>query len=281
MRNLVRRALAVSLALSFSAALVVAQDGNAAPRIDPTALAKQSQNPVADLVSIPFQLNFNSGGGLGDGTLFNLNIQPVIPVKVTPRWNVIARTIVPYLSSPTATGDQQGGLGDIQLQAFLSPSNPGKVVWGIGPQFSIPTATNPLFRTGSWAVGPTAVALVMPGHFVIGALANQVWTFADAGGDPDINQLLVQPFINYNFGHGWALSTAPIITANWNAESGQQWTVPLGGGITKVTKLGGRLMNVGAQYFYNVVRPDAAPGSQFRLIVILLYPSAKAPAAQQ
>jgi len=281
MRNLVRRALAVSLALPFSAALVVAQEGNAAPRIDPTALAKQSQNPVADLVSIPFQLNFNSGGGLGDGTLFNLNIQPVIPVKVTPRWNVIARTIVPYLSSPTATGDQQGGLGDIQLQAFLSPSNPGKVVWGIGPQFSIPTATNPLFRTGSWAVGPTAVALVMPGHFVIGALANQVWTFADAGGDPDINQLLVQPFINYNFGHGWALSTAPIITANWNAESGQQWTVPLGGGITKVTKLGGRLMNVGAQYFYNVVRPDAAPGSQFRLIVILLYPSAKAPAAQQ
>jgi hypothetical protein len=281
MRAILFRAATLSLGLLSWASLAAAQEAQAPPKLDAGALAKQSQNPVADLVSIPFQFNFNSGGGLGDGTLFNLNIQPVIPVKVAPQWNVITRTIVPYLSSPTATGDQQGGLGDIQLQAFLSPSSPGKVVWGIGPQFSIPTATNPLFRTGSWAVGPTAVALVMPGHFVIGALANQVWTFADAGGDPDVNQLLVQPFINYNFGHGWALSTAPIITANWNAESGQQWTVPLGGGITKVTKLGGRLMNVGAQYFYNVVRPDAAPASQFRVLVILLYPSAKPAAAQQ
>jgi hypothetical protein len=280
MRTISRRVATLSLGLLSWASLAAAQEAQAPPKVDATALAKQSQNPVADLVSIPFQFNFNSGGGLGDGTLFNLNIQPVIPVKVTPRWNVVARTIVPYFSSPTASGDQQSGLGDIQLEAFLSPSSPGKVVWGIGPQFSIPTATNPLFRTGSWGVGPAAVALFMPGHFVIGALANQVWTFADAGGDPDVNQLLVQPFINYNFGQGWALSTAPVITANWNAETGEQWTVPLGGGIAKVTKLGGRLMNVGAQYFYNVVRPDAAPASQFRIFVILLYPSAKPPAAQ-
>jgi hypothetical protein len=278
MRHLVRRALTLSLALSLPAARVAAQEENAAAKLDRSALAKQTQNPVADLVSIPFQFNFNSGGGLGDGTLYNLNVQPVIPVKVAAAWNVVLRTIVPYLSSPTATGDQQGGLGDIQVQAFLSPSTPGKLIWGVGPQFSVPTATNPLFRTGSWAVGPSAVVVMMTGNFVLGGLANQVWTVADAGGDPKVNQLLVQPFINYNFGHGWAFATGPIITANWEAESGQQWTVPLGGGIIKTTVFNGRPMNLGAQYYYNVVRPDAAPASQFRIIVALLYPSKRPPA---
>jgi hypothetical protein len=279
MRTSVRRAAVLSLGLLLSASLLAAQEEPAAaPKVDPTALAKQTQNPVADLVSIPFQFNFNSGGGLGDGSLYNLNFQPVIPVKVAPAWNVVLRTIVPYISSPTATGDQQAGLGDIQIQTFLSPSRPGKVIWGVGPQFSVPTATNPLFRTGSWAVGPSAVVVVMPGKFVLGGVASQVWTFADAGGDPRVNLLLVQPFINYNFGQGWALSTAPIITANWDAASGQQWTVPLGGGIVKTTVFNGRPMNIGAQYFYNVVRPDAAPASQFRLVVALLYPSKRPPA---
>jgi hypothetical protein len=281
MRHLVRRAFTLSLALSLSAALVAAQEGEAAPKVDATALARQTQNPVADLVSIPFQFNFNSGGGLGDGSLYNLNFQPVIPVKVSPSWNVVLRTIVPYISSPTASGAQQAGLGDIQMQAFLSPSRPGKLIWGIGPQFSIPTATNPLFRTGSWAVGPAAVAVIMPGNFVIGGVASQVWTFADAGGDPKVNLTLVQPFINYNFGHGWAVSTAPIITANWDAASGQQWTVPLGGGIVKTLVFNRRPMNVGAQYFYNVVRPDAAPASQFRLVVALLYPTSRPQAPSQ
>jgi hypothetical protein len=273
----VRRAAAgLAVAASLGAAPLAAQEGK--PGIDPTALAKQTQNPVADLVSIPFQFNFNSGGGLGDGSLYNLNFQPVIPVKVSPAWNVILRTIVPYLSSPTPTGGQQAGLGDIQIQTFLSPARPGKVIWGVGPQFSIPTATNPQFRTGSWAVGPSAVVVAMPGDFVLGAVAGQTWTIADAGGDPRVNLFLVQPFINYNFGPGWALSFAPIITANWDAASGEQWTLPLGGGIVKTTVFNGRPMNVGAQYYYNVVRPDAAPASQFRLVVALLYPS-KRPAA--
>jgi hypothetical protein len=118
----------------------------------------------------------------------------------------------------------------------------------------------------------------MPGDFVLGAVAGQTWTFADAGGDPRVNLFLVQPFINYNFGQGWALSFAPIITANWGAASGEQWTLPLGGGIVKTTVFNGRPMNVGAQYYYNAVRPDAAPASQFRLVVALLYPS-KRPAA--
>ena len=110
---------------------------------------------------------------------------------------------------------------------------------------------------------------------MIGALANQLWTFADAGGEPEVNQLLFQPFINYNFGVGWALSTAPIVTANWNAPSGQQWTVPLGLGISKTTAFNGRPMSLGVQYYYNVKRPDSAAATQLRFSVSLLYPIAK------
>ena len=269
-----RRLMALTGGLLLATHVLSAQQK---PAIDATALAKQTQNPVADLVTIPFQFNFNSGGGLDDGTLFNLNFQPVIPVKVTPDWTVIVRTIIPFLSSPAPGGGQVGGIGDIILQTFLSPAHPGKLIWGVGPEFSIPAATNPLFRTGSWAIGPTGVLLTTRGPYVLGLLANQLWTFADAGGDPEVNQLLIQPFVNYNFGKGWAISTGPIITANWSAPSGQEWTVPLGLGITRTTLFAGRPINIGAQYYYNVVHPDNGPASQFRIVFALLYPSAPKP----
>lgn len=261
--------------LGIMAAPLAAQE-----KPDATALAKQTQNPVADLVSIPFQFNFNSGGGLDDGTLYNLNIQPVIPITLNKDWKFIARAIVPYLSTPTADGDQVGGFGDIQLQGYLTPAKGGKLIWGLGPIFSFPAATNPEVRTGSWAVGPAAVALTMTGHWVIGALANQLWTYADNGGDPEVNQLVVQPFINYNFGVGWAISTAPLISANWNAPSGQQWTVPLGLGITKTTVFNRRPMNIGLQYYHNVAHPDSGPSDQVRIVLALLYPTAHPPARQ-
>src|SRR5262249_24188035 len=190
-------------------------------------LAKQTQNPVSSVISIPLQFNFDSGGGLVDKTLFNLNFQPVIPFKMTTNWNMIARTIVPIFSTPV--GDARfSGIGDIEEELFISPAKAGKIIWGIGPIFSFPTATADPVRTGSWAPGPNGVVLAMPGHFVLGLLINQAWTFADNGGDPKVNQSLMQPFVNYNFGKGWALSTGPSITANWDAPDGEKWTVPVG-----------------------------------------------------
>jgi hypothetical protein len=277
MHYLMRRAAGFTGLLILVTSTMSAQE----EKVDATALAKQTQNPVADLVSIPLQFNFNSGGGLSDGTLYNLNIQPVIPITLNEEWKLIARGIVPYISSPAPDGGQEGGFGDIQLQSYFTQAHSGKVIWGVGPLFSFPAATNPLVRTGSWAVGPAAVVLTMPGHWVIGGLVNQLWTFADNGGDPEVNQFIIQPFINFNFGVGWAISTGPLISANWNAPSGEQWTVPLGLGITKTTVFNRRPMNIGLQYYHNVVHPDSGPSDQVRIIIALLYPTARKPEAKK
>jgi hypothetical protein len=259
--------------------IVIAMAGSAAaeeapaPEHDLTSLAKTSQNPVGNLLSFPFQFNFNNGGGYGDETMFLLNFQPVLPFAISSEWNVISRTIVPFYNFPGGSpADRITGVGDIQQAFYLTPGNPGKLIWGIGPVFSLPTATNDLVKTGSWAIGPGAVALTMAGPWVIGGLVNQYWNYSDHGGDPKTDLFVAQPFINYNFGKGWALSFAPLITANFDAADGQEWTIPLGMGITRTTRLNKRPLNLTAQYYANVERPDGAPGNQLRIAVILLYP---------
>ena len=248
------------------------------PKDEATKLAKATQNPVADLVSIPFQFNFNTGGGFDDGTFFNLNFQPVVPVKgVLKKYTIIFRTIVPYVSIPTTAGTRQGGLGDIQVQLFATPSKSGTVIWGLGPIFSFPTATADASRTGSWAIGPTAVVLTNKGPWVLGGLINNLWTFSDNGGSPEVNQFLMQPFVNYNFGKGWALSSSPVITANWDASGGEEWTVPLGVGVSKTTAFNRRPMSLSMQYYHNVEHPTASAGDQLRLQISFLYPSAPPP----
>lgn len=252
------------------------------PEDEATKLAKATQNPVSDLVSLPFQFNFNTGGGFAGQTFFNLNFQPVVPIKdVLKKRTIILRTIVPYVSVPTGAGARQGGLGDIQFQTFLTPANSGKLIWGVGPIFSVPTATANLVSTGSWAIGPTAVVLTNVGPWVLGGIINNLWTFADHGGAPEVNQFLLQPFLNYNFGKGWAAATAPIITANWDAPDGEEWTLPLGIGITKTTAFNNRPMSLGAQYYHNVEHPAGAASDLLRLTISLLYPTrppAKPPA---
>jgi hypothetical protein len=266
----------VTVALVIAAATAVgtrafAQQPAAAPS-DTTALAKQTQNPVGDLISVPLQFNFNTGGDLKDATLFNLNVQPVIPFKATPHWNVISRTIVPIDSVPGSADVSYSGVGDIQLQLYVTPSKPGAFIYGVGPVFSFPTATAPPLRSGTFAAGLGVVGLTMKGPWVIGALITQFWPVSDAGGEPKTNLLVVQPAINYNFGGGWAMSFSPAITANWDASAGNQWTVPLGLGITKTTVFNGRPMNVGLTYYGNVKRPDGSAGYQLRFAISLLYP---------
>ena len=246
-----------------------------APPPDTTGLAKESQNPVASLVSIPLQFNINSGGGLEDGSFLLFNFQPVIPFRLNDDWNMIVRTIVPVVSIPGPDTNRFSGMADIQEQIFLSPSKSGKLIWGVGPQVSFPTGTTVPTETGSWAAGPTFVALTMPGPWVIGAVANNVWTFSDSGDSTELNQFFMQPFANYNFGKGWAISTAPAITANWDAPDGQKWTVPVGIGIGRTTVFNGRPMTLAVQYYHNVEHPENAAANTVRFQVTLLYPKAK------
>jgi hypothetical protein len=224
---------------------------------------------------VPFQFNFNTGGDLEDKTLFNVNFQPVVPFRLSANWNAIARTIVPIDSVPGPNGEQFSGVGDIQEQLFITPAKPGGIIWGVGPALSLPTATAAPFRRGTWAAGPTAVVLKMTGPWVLGGLVSQFWPLSDGGGEPETDLFILQPFINYNLPRGYALSFSPVISANWDAPAGQEWTVPLGLGITKTTVFNRRPMNIGVQYYCNVERPDGAAGQTLRFVVSLLYPSAK------
>lgn len=239
---------------------------------DVNELAKQTQNPVAALTSVPFQFNFGTGGDLEDRTFLNLNFQPVIPFRLTDSVNVIARTIVPINSFPGPGNTRFSGVGDIQLQLYFTPARAGGLTWGVGPQFSFPTATTTPSQTGSWSAGPAFVVVKDQGPFVLGGLLTQVWPLADAGGAPEMDLLTFQPFINYNLPKGWALAFAPIITANWDASDGNEWTVPIGLGITRTTVFNRRPMNLGLQYYYNVERPEGSAGQQLRFTVALLFP---------
>ncbi len=241
---------------------------------DVTELAKKTQNPVADLITVPFQNNLNFGAGPNDATIYVLNVQPVIPVKLTEDWNVITRTIVPIVNQPSLFPGSESafGLGDINPTLFLSPARPGKLIWGLGPTFTLPTATSSELGSGKWSAGPAAVALTIHGPWVLGALANHQWSFAGQDSRPDVSLTLIQPFVNYNFHGGWYLVTAPIITADWEADADDRWTVPLGGGVGRLFRVGKLPVNAQVQAFANVVRPDNAPDWQLRLQIQFLFP---------
>ena len=194
----------------------VAQQPSAPPAASDSTLelAKKTQNPIADLISLPFQNNLNFGYGAKDApesssTQYVLNIQPVVPVKVTDELNLITRPIIPVVRQPDLIdGGDTWGLADIQLQTYLAPSKWDKPIFGIGPVFQFPSATNgKKLGTQKWSAGPGAVALVTPGKWVIGALANNLWSFAGDSDRENVNFMTVQPFVNYNFGKGWYVHT--------------------------------------------------------------------------
>jgi len=237
-------------------------------------LAKQAQNPVANLISLPFQNNTNFGIGPDDDTQNILNIQPVWPITLNDNWNLITRTILPVVSQPDILTGGEGsttGLGDTTFTAFLSPKDSGKLTWGVGPVFLFPTATDDVLGSDKWGAGASAVLLTMPGKWVIGSLFSNVWSFAGSG-DQDVNLFTWQYFINYNLPDKWYLTSAPIITANWEADSDNRWTVPFGGGIGKIFNIGKQPINGQIGAYYNVETPEFGPDWQLRLQFQFLFP---------
>jgi hypothetical protein len=269
--NLESRCLA---AAAFAAAAVAVAPAHA--EMSAEELAKLAQNPVGNLISLPFQNNTNLNFGPQKGTQNILNIQPVIPISVNSEWNVITRTIVPVIWNPSlGPGDPATtGTGDTSLTAFLSPADPGKWIWGAGPVVQIPTNSNAELGNKNWGLGPSAVVLHLDkgSPWVFGVLVNNVWSLSSDERGGSYNNGLIQPFVNYNFKEGFYLTSAPIATVNWKADSSNRWTVPVGGGVGKIFHLGKLPVNTQLSAYYNVVRPDDAANWQIRFQVQLMFP---------
>ena len=249
--------------------------GENQPSSSTEALQKATQNPVADLISVPLQNNSNFGIGPYDRTQNVLNVQPVIPTHLTQDWNLITRIIQPIVWQPNLDAHSGGtfGLGDMNPTFFFSPAHPGKIIWGAGPAFVLPTATDPALGQGKWSIGPSFVALAQPGHWTLGVLVSNVWSFAGSSDRASVNQMLVQYFINYNLSQGWYVTVSPIITANWVASSAKNiWTVPFGGGVGRIMKFGLQPVNISAQVYANAVYPSGASPWGLRLQIAFLFP---------
>ena len=239
-------------------------------------LAKLAQNPVGNLISVPFQNNTNLNYGPQKSNQNILNIQPVIPIEVNADWNVITRTIVPVVSQPALfPGDSRvNGIGPTQFSALLSPADPkGGVIWGAGAITQLPTTSDSALGSYRWGLGPEFVILHLDkgDPWVYGVLVNNVWSVGNGAGG-SYNNFLLQPFLNYNFHDGTYLTSSPILTANWKANSGNQWTVPIGGGIGHIFHLGRLPINTQIDAYYNVVRPDFGPNWQIRAQVQFMFP---------
>ena len=233
-------------------------------------LAKIAQNPLGNIMSFPFQNNTNFNYGPYERVQDILNIQPIIPFF---SGRLITRTIIPLQWQPeNAPTGTIFGLSDIQFAGVYSPDTKG-VIFGVGPIVSFPTGSASL-GSQKWSAGPCIVVLAMPGHWVLGVLGNNLWSFAGSSERADVNQMMIQYFINYNIIKGLYLTMAPIITANWEARSGQQWLVPFGMGIGKVFKIGGKLpLNTQLAGFYNAIRPDFAPDWTLRIQAQVMLPT--------
>ena len=261
-------ATATLVAGSILAAPVRAQDSAA-------ALAQQLSNPVAALISVPFQLNYDQDiGPEDDGDRWLLNVQPVVPITLNEDWNLISRTILPLVSQSDLYpgAGSQSGIGDIVQSVFFSPKAPTASgwIWGAGPVLLLPTGSNDLLTTDKWGAGPTAVVLKQSNGWTRGVLANHIWSFAGDDDRADVNATFLQPFLTYTTPTQWTFALNTESTYDWEAE---QWSVPINVNASKLMRFGNQLVSLGGGLRYWADSPDSgAEGLGLRLTVTLLFP---------
>ncbi|UPG95561.1 transporter [Luteibacter aegosomatissinici] len=245
---------------------------------DAADLAQKLSNPVASLISVPFQFNYDQGLGPGqNGHRLTMNLQPVVPVSISDDWNMISRTILPVdrQVGVSGRGEDQFGLGDTTQSLFFSPKAPtaGGTIWGIGPAFLLPTATDDKIGSKKWGAGPTAVVLRQSHGITYGFLANQIWSVASVGGyrdRPPLSSLFLQPFISYTTPSAWTYGANLESTYDWHA---RQASVPINLTVAKLTKGAGMPISLTGGVRYWLHGADAGPhGWGFRAVVTLLFP---------
>lgn len=238
-------------------------------------LAKKLANPVAALISVPLQYNYDEYGGVNDGAAVNrLNIQPVIPFSISEEWNVITRTIVPLLDQNDFPLDDmnESGLGDIVASQFFSPKKPTERgwIWGAGPVWLLPTASDKALGSEKWGIGPTAVALKQTGPWTIGFLGNHIWSVAGEDDRADINATFLQPFVSYITKTKTTFGVLTESTYDWESE---QWSVPVIAQVAQLFKIGPQIMQLSLAGKYWVEAPDNGPdGWGFRAQLTFLFP---------
>lgn len=260
--------------LFFSPCLLLAQEAekpNAPPANEAAELAKKLANPIASLISVPFQNNTFYGIGPLKGTQNIMNFQPVIPFTLTENLNLITRYIIPIATQYDITGENtsQSGLSDATVSAFLSPSHTKNgLTWGVGPAFLIPTATNTYLGTGKFGIGPTAVILKQANGFTYGALLNQIWSVAGQSDRPDVSQLFVQPFFTYNWKSGAGIGIVGSITQDWESKTNVSTiTLPLSG----ITKFGKQIIQLAVGPQIPISGPNKADFG-WRAQLVLIFP---------
>jgi hypothetical protein len=277
-------AFCCAVLLSASAAQAQSQPAESQPEA-PTSgsnadLAKQLSNPVASLVSVPLQFNWDQGVGIDDDSRTTMNFQPVIPIALNEDWNLIARWIMPYVSQPrlTAGALPSSGFSDIVASAFFSPAKPGPFIWGVGPVLLLPMTSEPFLGTGKWAAGPTFVILKQTGGWTYGALANHLWSFAGddfTGGvaRSDVNQTFLQPFLSYTTANATSFTVNLEASANWEAD--EEWTVPMHFMVSKLTKFGPFPFSAQIGIAPFLTAPNGQPDWRLRIAGTVLLPVQK------
>jgi len=250
-----------------------------------SSLAAKSQNPVGDIISIPMENNTYFEVGPAEEWANALLLKPVYPVNLG-KLNLINRFIIPFIyiedqefnldfgeTSQPVQFDSESGLGNISYQAFFSPAAPGQIIWGLGPVVEFPTHTPDLLGTDKWSAGPALVILSMPKPWVYGILLQNIWSFAGPDDEPDVNKFTFQYFLNYNLANGWYLTSSPVITANWEADdSDNRWTVPFGGGVGRLVRLGKLPVDFKVQAFGYAEKTDFGPDWSLQFQVKFLLP---------